>query len=85
PPGEGKTTMSVALAMGLRQRGRKAVAALREPSLGPVFGVKGGLLHATGPSTSTAESSRERTFMTTPFKRAAVSFAAGPHSRTSIR
>ncbi|HET9449759.1 MAG TPA: formate--tetrahydrofolate ligase, partial [Aggregicoccus sp.] len=42
PPGEGKTTMSVALAMGLRQRGVKAVAALREPSLGPVFGVKGG-------------------------------------------
>ncbi|NOK23584.1 formate--tetrahydrofolate ligase [Corallococcus carmarthensis] len=42
PPGEGKTTMSVALAMGLRKRGRKAVAALREPSLGPVFGVKGG-------------------------------------------
>ncbi|ADO68046.1 formate--tetrahydrofolate ligase [Stigmatella aurantiaca] len=42
PAGEGKTTMSVALAMGLRQRGRRAVAALREPSLGPVFGVKGG-------------------------------------------
>ncbi|WP_408888467.1 formate--tetrahydrofolate ligase [Myxococcus faecalis] len=42
PPGEGKTTMSVALAMGLRRRGRRAVAALREPSLGPVFGVKGG-------------------------------------------
>lgn len=42
PPGEGKTTMSVALAMGLRKRGRRAVAALRQPSLGPVFGVKGG-------------------------------------------
>ncbi|MCP3099249.1 formate--tetrahydrofolate ligase [Myxococcus sp. K15C18031901] len=42
PPGEGKTTMSVALAMGLRRRGRRVVAALREPSLGPVFGVKGG-------------------------------------------
>src|SRR5512143_3691707 len=42
PPGEGKTTMSVALAMGLRKRGRRVVAALREPSLGPVFGVKGG-------------------------------------------
>ncbi len=42
PPGEGKTTTSIALAMGLRRRGRKAVAALREPSLGPVFGVKGG-------------------------------------------
>lgn len=42
PPGEGKTTTSVALAMGLRRRGRRAVPALREPSLGPVFGVKGG-------------------------------------------
>ncbi|MFL5319198.1 MAG: formate--tetrahydrofolate ligase [Myxococcaceae bacterium] len=42
PPGEGKTTSSVALAMGLKMRGRRAVAALREPSLGPVFGVKGG-------------------------------------------
>ncbi len=42
PPGEGKTTTSVALSMGLRRRGRRAVPALREPSLGPVFGVKGG-------------------------------------------
>jgi formate--tetrahydrofolate ligase len=42
PAGEGKTTTSVTLAMGLRKRGRSAVASLREPSLGPVFGVKGG-------------------------------------------
>ncbi|GAB4197040.1 MAG: formate--tetrahydrofolate ligase [Sandaracinaceae bacterium] len=42
PSGEGKTTTSIALAMGLRNLGRKAVPALREPSLGPVFGVKGG-------------------------------------------
>jgi len=42
PAGEGKTTTSVALAMGLRKRGARAIAALREPSLGPVFGVKGG-------------------------------------------
>ncbi len=42
PAGEGKTTTSVALAMGLRRIGRNAVCALREPSLGPVFGVKGG-------------------------------------------
>ncbi len=42
PPGEGKTTTSVALAMALRRRGVRAVPALREPSLGPVFGVKGG-------------------------------------------
>lgn len=42
PAGEGKTTTSVALSMGLRRIGRRAVACLREPSLGPVFGVKGG-------------------------------------------
>lgn len=42
PAGEGKTTTSVALSMGLRKRGIRAIAALREPSLGPVFGVKGG-------------------------------------------
>ncbi len=42
PAGEGKTTTSVTLAMGLRKRGKSAVASLREPSLGPVFGVKGG-------------------------------------------
>jgi len=42
PAGEGKTTTSIALAMGLRRLGHKAVLALREPSLGPVFGVKGG-------------------------------------------
>ena len=42
PAGEGKTTVSIGLADGLRKLGKKAVLALREPSLGPVFGVKGG-------------------------------------------
>ena len=42
PAGEGKTTTSVGLADGLRTIGKKSVVALREPSLGPVFGVKGG-------------------------------------------
>ncbi len=42
PAGEGKTTTSVGLADALRQIGKKVVLALREPSLGPVFGVKGG-------------------------------------------
>ena len=42
PAGEGKTTTTVGLADGLRQLGKKSVVALREPSLGPVFGVKGG-------------------------------------------
>ena len=42
PAGEGKTTTSVGLADGLRRLGKRAVVALREPSLGPVFGVKGG-------------------------------------------
>ncbi len=42
PAGEGKTTTSVGLADGLRRLGKNAVLALREPSLGPVFGIKGG-------------------------------------------
>jgi len=45
PAGEGKSTTTVGLADGLRRLGKRAVVALREPSLGPVFGVKGG---ATG-------------------------------------
>ncbi|MBQ3392553.1 MAG: formate--tetrahydrofolate ligase [Lachnospiraceae bacterium] len=42
PAGEGKTTTSVGLADGLRKIGKKSIVALREPSLGPVFGIKGG-------------------------------------------
>lgn len=42
PAGEGKTTTSIGLAMGLNRLGHKAVLALREPSLGPCFGLKGG-------------------------------------------
>ena len=45
PAGEGKTTVSVGLADGMTKLGRKSMLALREPSLGPVFGMKGG---ATG-------------------------------------
>lgn len=42
PLGEGKTTISIAIADGLRKIGKKSILALREPSLGPVFGMKGG-------------------------------------------
>ena len=42
PAGEGKTTTTIALADGLRRIGQRAMVALREPSLGPVFGIKGG-------------------------------------------
>lgn len=42
PAGEGKTTTTIGLADGLRRIGKKVVVALREPSLGPVFGIKGG-------------------------------------------
>ncbi|MGI6045307.1 MAG: formate--tetrahydrofolate ligase [Eggerthellaceae bacterium] len=42
PAGEGKTTTTVGLADALAQRGKRAIVALREPSLGPVFGIKGG-------------------------------------------
>lgn len=45
PAGEGKTTMSIGLSEGLNRMGRKTTVVLREPSLGPVFGIKGG---ATG-------------------------------------
>lgn len=45
PLGEGKTTVSIAIADGLRRINKKSILALREPSLGPVFGIKGG---ATG-------------------------------------
>ncbi len=42
PPGEGKTTTSIGLAQALNRLGKKTVVVLREPSLGPVFGIKGG-------------------------------------------
>ena len=42
PAGEGKTTVTIGLAQGLCRLGKKAIAAVREPSLGPVFGMKGG-------------------------------------------
>jgi formate--tetrahydrofolate ligase len=45
PAGEGKTTMSIGLSEGLNQIGKQTTVVLREPSLGPVFGIKGG---ATG-------------------------------------
>lgn len=42
PAGEGKTTTSIGLTMALNRIGKKSIAAIREPSLGPVFGIKGG-------------------------------------------
>ncbi|MEN6464161.1 MAG: formate--tetrahydrofolate ligase, partial [Syntrophaceae bacterium] len=45
PAGEGKTTVSIGLVQALAKMGKSTIAALREPSLGPVFGMKGG---ATG-------------------------------------
>ena len=52
PTGEGKTTTAISLGMGLRKRGNKVAVALREPSLGPVFGKKGG---GTGGGRATIE------------------------------
>ncbi len=56
PAGEGKTTTSIGLTQGLRHNGVNAVVALREPSLGPVFGIKGG---ATGGGASMVHPSDE--------------------------
>lgn len=55
PFGEGKTTMAISLAMGLRKRGKNVCLALREPSVGPVFGRKGG---GTGGGKATIEPSQ---------------------------
>ena len=44
PLGEGKTTQSIGLAMGLNKIGKNSIVVLREPSLGPVFGIKGGAI-----------------------------------------
>jgi len=52
PAGEGKTTVSISLAQGLRKAGASVALALRQPSMGPVFGRKGG---ATGGGLSTVE------------------------------
>ena len=54
PAGEGKTTTAIALAMGMRKLGKRPVLALRQPSLGPIFGVKGG---GTGGGRATLEPS----------------------------
>ena len=56
PLGEGKTTVSIGLCDGLNSIGKNAIATLREPSLGPVFGVKGG---ATGGGKASIEPSDE--------------------------
>ena len=52
PAGEGKTTTAIGLAMGMRRLGKRAVLALRQPSLGPLFGIKGG---GTGGGRATLE------------------------------
>ncbi|SIN92997.1 Formate-tetrahydrofolate ligase [Singulisphaera sp. GP187] len=56
PAGEGKTTVSIGLAQGLRKIGRRSALALRQPSMGPVFGRKGG---ATGGGASRLEPSNK--------------------------
>src|ERR1051326_2173729 len=56
PAGEGKTTVAIGLAMALQRREKKACVCLREPSLGPLFGMKGG---ATGGGKATLQPAEE--------------------------
>ena len=56
PAGEGKTTITVGLAQGLGKLGKRVIATLREPSLGPIFGIKGG---GTGGGASLVEPQSE--------------------------
>ncbi len=65
PAGEGKTTTSIGLSMALNRLGHKAVVTLREPSLGPVFGVKGGA--AGGGKAQVLPSERINLFFTGDF------------------
>ena len=59
PAGEGKTTTSIGLSMAINKLGYKSILAIRQPSLGPIFGIKGG---ATGGGLSTVEPSQEINF-----------------------
>ncbi len=59
PAGEGKTTTSIGLTMSINKLGYKSLLAIRQPSLGPIFGVKGG---ATGGGLSTVEPSQDINF-----------------------
>ncbi len=59
PAGEGKTTTSIGLTMAINKLGYKSILAIRQPSLGPIFGIKGG---ATGGGLSTVEPSQEINF-----------------------
>lgn len=59
PAGEGKTTTSIGLSMAINKLGYKSVLAIRQPSLGPIFGIKGG---ATGGGKATVEPSQEINF-----------------------
>ncbi len=56
PAGEGKTTTSISLSMGMRKIGMRPVVCLREPSIGPVFGIKGG---GTGGGAATVQPDHE--------------------------
>ena len=65
PAGEGKTTITVGLGEAMAKLGKKALIALREPSLGPCFGIKGGLCRwrlCTGCTDGRFESSFYRRF-----------------------
>src|SRR5215510_3491687 len=58
PAGEGKSTTTIGLADGLRRLGKRSIVAMREPSLGPVFGVKGGAARRTACRARLASTSR---------------------------
>ena len=62
PAGEGKTTISVGLAESMAKSGRNAILALREPSLGPVFGIKGGAAGGGWPVHCSRSGSAEYSF-----------------------
>ena len=94
PAGEGKTTTSIALGMGMRRIGKRPVVALRQPSLGPIFGIKGGgtgggrarrwsrptASTSTSPATSTPSPRR-----TTSYRRSSTTPSSGATASAAPR
>ena len=83
PAGEGKTTVSVSLADGMRRNGKNAMLALREPSQGPVFGIKGGAAGGGYAQVLPMENTSTPAYTDTPRKRARSSNS--PATSSSMR
>ncbi len=84
PPGDGKTTVTIGLGQGLTRLGRRAVVALREPSIGPCLGVKGGGTGGGAPRSSRPTRSTSTSPATSTRLRAPTTCSRPAWTTTSI-